>query len=70
MPWTLLRLFGIVVPVFRELSEVAYLWSTPHTIDGTRLAAVIGEIPYTPLDRAVAAALLELGIRRRSEGRR
>ncbi len=67
MPWTLLRLLGVVVPVFRELSEVAYLWSTPHAIDGTRLAAAIGEIPYTPLDRAVAAALLELGIRRRPE---
>jgi nucleoside-diphosphate-sugar epimerase len=70
MPWTLLRLLGTVVPVFRELSEVAYLWSTPHAIDGTRLAAVIGDIPFTPLDRAVAAALLELGIRRRTEAER
>lgn len=67
MPWTMLRLLGTVVPIFRELSEVAYLWSTPHAIDGTRLAAVIGDIPFTPLDRAVSAALLELGIRRRSE---
>jgi nucleoside-diphosphate-sugar epimerase len=67
MPWTMLRLLGTVVPVFRELSEMAYLWSTPHAIDGTRLAAVIGDIPFTPLDRAVASALLELGIRRRPE---
>ena len=70
MPWTLLRMLGVVVPIFRELSEVAYLWSTPHAIDGTRLAAVIGDIPHTPLDRAVAAALLQLGIRRRSEAER
>jgi nucleoside-diphosphate-sugar epimerase len=70
MPWTMLRLLGAVVPIFRELSEVAYLWSTPHAIDGTRLAAVIGDIPFTPLDRAVAAALLELGIRRRPEDKR
>jgi nucleoside-diphosphate-sugar epimerase len=67
MPWTMLRLLGAVVPIFRELSEVAYLWSTPHAIDGTRLAAVIGDLPLTPLDCAVAAALLELGIRRRPE---
>jgi nucleoside-diphosphate-sugar epimerase len=67
MPWTMLRILGTVVPIFRELSEVAYLWSTPHAIDGTRLAAAIGEIPFTPLDRAVASALLELGIRRRPE---
>jgi nucleoside-diphosphate-sugar epimerase len=70
MPWTLLRMLGIVVPIFRELSEVAYLWSTPHAIDGTRLATVIGDLPLTPLDRAVAAALLRLGIRRRPERKR
>jgi nucleoside-diphosphate-sugar epimerase len=70
MPWTMLRLLGAVVPIFRELSEVAYLWSTPHAIDGTRLAGVIGDIPFTPLDRAVAAALLELGIRRRPDAKR
>ena len=70
MPWTLLRMLGIVVPIFRELSEVAYLWSTPHAIDGTRLATVIGDLPHTPLDRAVASTLLRLGIRRRPEGSR
>jgi nucleoside-diphosphate-sugar epimerase len=70
MPWMMLRLFGTVVPVFRELSEIAYLWSTPHAIDGTRLAAVIGDLPFTPLDRAVSSALLELGIRRRPEAQR
>jgi nucleoside-diphosphate-sugar epimerase len=70
MPWTMLRLLGTVVPIFRELSEMAYLWSTPHAIDSTRLAAVIGDIPFTPLDRAVAAALLELGIRRRPDVKR
>jgi nucleoside-diphosphate-sugar epimerase len=68
MPWRLLRLMGIVVPVFRELSEISYLWSTPHAIDGTRLAAVIGEPPHTPLDQAIAAALAALGFRRRAEG--
>ena len=67
MPWTMLRLLGGVVPIFRELSEIAYLWSTPLAIDGTRLATVIGEIPFTPLDRAVSCALLELGIRRRPQ---
>ncbi len=69
MPWTMLRLLGLAVPMFRELSEVSYLWSTPHAIDGTRLAAVIGEPPLTPLDRAVASALLNLGIRRRTDGK-
>jgi nucleoside-diphosphate-sugar epimerase len=60
MPWWLLRLLSPVVPIFRELSETAYLWSTPHRIDGTRLAAVIGEMPRTPFADAIAIALREL----------
>lgn len=69
MPWAVLRTLGLVVPVFRELSEIAYLWSTPHMIDDTRLAAAIGEVPHTPLDPAIAAALDALGLRRRATGR-
>jgi nucleoside-diphosphate-sugar epimerase len=68
MPWRLLKTMGIVLPVFRELSELAYLWSTPHAIDGTRLAGVIGDVPHTSLDQAVPAALAALGIRRRADG--
>jgi nucleoside-diphosphate-sugar epimerase len=65
MPWRMLKLMGFVVPVFRELSEISYLWSMPHAIDGAPLAAMIGEIPHTPLDQAVAASLATLGVRRR-----
>jgi hypothetical protein len=65
MPWRLLKMLGIAVPVFRELSEISYLWSTPHAIDGAALQAVIGDIPHTPLDQAVAAALAALGVKRR-----
>ena len=68
MPWRMLRLMGIVVPVFRELSELSYLWSTPHAIDGTRLSAIIGEPPHTPLDEAITDALAALGLRRRADG--
>jgi nucleoside-diphosphate-sugar epimerase len=65
MPWRLLKLTGFAVPVFRELSEISYLWSVPHAVDGGALNAVIGNIPHTPLDQAVAAALAALGVRRR-----
>jgi nucleoside-diphosphate-sugar epimerase len=65
MPWRLLKVLGIAVPMFRELSEISYLWSTPHAIDGAALKAVIGDIPHTPLDQAVAAALAALGVKRR-----
>jgi nucleoside-diphosphate-sugar epimerase len=65
MPWRLLKLMGLAVPVFRGLSEISYLWSVPHAVDGTALTAVIGDIPHTPLDQAVAAALAALGVKRR-----
>jgi nucleoside-diphosphate-sugar epimerase len=67
MPWRLLKMMGIVVPVFRELADISYLWSTPHAIDGTRLAAIIGDLPHTPLDQAIAAALTALGLKRRAD---
>jgi nucleoside-diphosphate-sugar epimerase len=70
MPWRLLKLMGFVVPVFSELTDISYLWATPHAIDGTRLASVIGDLPHTPLDQAVAAALTALGFKRRAEGAR
>ena len=69
MPWFGLRLLSPVVPIFRELSEMAYLWNEPHRIDGRKLAAAIGEVPRTPFDTAVAAALDDLGlIGRRQRG--
>jgi nucleoside-diphosphate-sugar epimerase len=65
MPWWLLRALAPVVPIFRELSEMAYLWREPHRIDGRKLAAVLGGLPHTPFDQAIAAALRELGFARR-----
>lgn len=65
MPWRFLKLAGIAVPLFRELSEISYLWSVPHAIDGVALEAVVGKLPHTPLDQAVPAALGALGVPRR-----
>jgi len=62
MPWFGLRLLSPLVPIFRELSEMAYLWNEPHRIDGKKLIAAIGEVPRTPFDAAVAAALDDLGL--------
>ena len=67
MPWRLLKLAGVVVPVFRELADISYLWSSPHAIDGARLAGLIGDLARTPLDQAIAESLATLGIRRRAK---
>jgi nucleoside-diphosphate-sugar epimerase len=61
MTWWLIHALGPIMPISRELSEMAYLWNESHRIDGCKLAAAIGEVPHTPLDVAVARALEELG---------
>jgi nucleoside-diphosphate-sugar epimerase len=61
MTWWLIHVLRPVVPLCRELSEIAYLWNEPHRIDGAKLGAAIGAIPHTPLDLAVARALEDLG---------
>ncbi len=57
LPWPLLRLGGWVVPMWRELAEMAYLWTTPHALDGSALQQVVGDLPGTPIDRAMQEAL-------------
>lgn len=57
LPWPLLRLGGWVVPMWRELAEMAYLWTTPHALDGAALRQVVGEVANTPVEQAVFEAL-------------
>lgn len=61
LPWTLMRLAGPVVPLFRELAEMRHLWSTPVRLDNRRLVAKLGSEPRTPLDVAVRATLADIG---------
>jgi nucleoside-diphosphate-sugar epimerase len=50
-----------LVTTFREMREMRYLWREPLRMDNTRLIAVLGREPHTPLDEAVEATLLGLG---------
>jgi hypothetical protein len=61
MSWWLIHALRPLVPISRELSEMAYLWHEPHRIDGAKLKAAIGAVPHTALDIAVARALRDLG---------
>lgn len=60
-PWWLVRLAAPVVPLFRELGEMRYLWQQPLRMDNDALCAVLGAEPHTPLDAAVQATLEGLG---------
>jgi nucleoside-diphosphate-sugar epimerase len=60
-PWWLVMLASPVVPLFRELLEMRYLWQQPLRLDNAKLLALLASEPHTPLDRAVVATLEGLG---------
>ena len=61
MPWGVIRLGGLVVPMWRELAEMAYLWRVPHALDGRALQEAVGPLASTALPAALRATLLGLG---------
>jgi nucleoside-diphosphate-sugar epimerase len=62
MPWRLIRVIGIAVPLWRELARMAYLWRVPHALSGSKLAARCPALTPTPLDAALRASLAALGL--------
>lgn len=60
-PWWLVAALSPVVPLFREMAEMRYLWREPLVLDDRKLRAFLGEVPHTPLDAAVGASLRALG---------
>jgi len=60
-PWWLLSLASPFVTTFREMREMRYLWREPIRMDNSRLIAVLGKEPHTPLDEAVEATLIGQG---------
>ena len=61
LPWWLMALAGPVVPLFREMQEMRYLWQHPLRMDNARLVALLGHEPHTPWSEAVRAALIGQG---------
>ena len=61
LPWGLMRLGGLLIPSWREIVEMEYLWRVPHHLDGADLQAFAGPVPATPLDTALRHSLAALG---------
>lgn len=59
-PWSLVILLAPTVVLFREMLEMRYLWQEPLRLDNTKLVAVLGREPHTPLDEAVRTTLVQL----------
>lgn len=61
LPWWLLRLASPFHGMAREVLEMKYLWNTPHSLDGTKLGELVGELPQTPPAAAIRQALVDQG---------
>lgn len=59
LPWHLLRAGGLVVPMWREIAEMQYLWNEPHRLDDQALTRLIGTPETTVLSQAVDETLAE-----------
>lgn len=61
LPWAVVRIAGIFNETFRELLKMRYLWQTPHRLDNTKLLAVLGSEPHTPMEEALRVTLVGHG---------
>ena len=60
LPWAFIALASPVVPMWRELLPMRYLWERPHALDDSGLRTLIGDPPHTPLPQALRDALMAL----------
>jgi len=60
LPWTLMRLAGLFVPMLRALAEMRYLWWQPHALHSAHLGRLLPDWQPTPLADALDASLREL----------
>jgi nucleoside-diphosphate-sugar epimerase len=64
-PWWLFTALGPFWELAREMNEMRYLWNTPHTLSGEKLARLLPEFRSTPLEAVWRAGLPESVARRR-----
>jgi len=62
MPWGFVRLGGLVLPKWRDLACMSYLFRVPHALDGSALNSAVGALQHTPIVTALRQAFIDLGL--------
>ena len=62
MPWSLIRMGAIFMPVWASLLEMRYLWDCAHRLDNAKLVALLGSEPHTTLPAALRSSLQDLSL--------
>ncbi len=60
LPWGVIRALSPIVPMWREIAEIAHLWHEAHTLDGAALHTLAGPLPHTPAQQALQQTLRNL----------
>jgi len=61
-PWAALLALSPFVPLFREMAEMRYLWTTDVRLDNSKLVRFLGAEPRTPIAVALRRTLAALGV--------
>lgn len=54
LPWSIVRVMGLVMPLMREVAKMSYLWAEPTRLADEKLDALLGPGFLTPFGEAVA----------------
>lgn len=57
LPWWALRLTTPFSAMNREILEMRYLWDEEHRLVSDKLQQLVGPVPHTPLNEAIARAI-------------
>ncbi len=57
-PWWSMRLLAPFGGFPREVLDIRPFWNQAVRLDGTRLSELIGDVPQTPLEIAIASTLV------------
>lgn len=63
LPWFILKVLSPFVVLFKEMTEMKYLWDQPFELSNNRIVSFLGAEPHTNLDEAVTLTLKGLGVR-------
>jgi nucleoside-diphosphate-sugar epimerase len=62
IPWPLLKIMSLFSPKLKGVTDMAYLWTKPHAIDGRAFDALIPGFTHIPIADALSEACAQLAI--------
>jgi nucleoside-diphosphate-sugar epimerase len=62
VPWLMLKLASLFSPALRGVTDMSYLWTKPHAIEGGAFGALFPKFTRTPLSVALSQAAAQLAI--------